>query len=697
MKIESHCTAIQATTGMGKSRTTLKHAAEIIKKLRRNKDTRSVVVFVPTLKLAQELSEKFKDLFPDLDAECFIGLNNPNPNTPDEQMCKRSIDVNKLIKKGLSISRLCGSVDSKILCEYHAKSKSENPCGYTTQLNRHADIWFMTHQKLFQPKPKNIDPAAVVIDESFWEASISETALVDTESIFNVKISDNYSQISKELLLIIDNVSDGTLNIDYIQSQLSEHGEALCYKATKALDSFYKKLPISAETPSGEIDTGIDGVPNGSLRMFWRVLLVAFKANNRKTPYIKKKSTNGTCQFELSEKLYIHKDWNVKSLILDATLSTEIISQYFSNFEVQRFECPMVHTKVTQIWDKSLSKRMMLPTSHRSQAKNRELLVNLEKLISILSIRASNIQNGVRVKGYPGLVKILFITNKGIEEKLLAHPGFPDEVATMHYGAISGIDVFKCIPAVVIAGRLQLPLHKAENIGELLCGDEILSDPNQEYYPTRNRQLISNSQEITVSADYHPDPIVNAVRESKTEGEIIQAIGRARAIRRDENNPLEILILTNVPLPIPLDLITDWNSVVPTSFETLLSKIKVMPLAYNELKRMHPEQFSTIKKARVAVNGFYDRYSSIKKVAKSNLSAFLPIYSINREKGTQFQHYKELGLVRYTRNITGSKPCFAVIFDIEANEIEEALTTLVGELKSYRYICAFSADGEAIP
>jgi hypothetical protein len=38
-----------------------------------------------------------------------------------------------------------------------------------------------------------------------------------------------------------------------------------------------------------------------------------------------------------------------------------------------------------------------------------------------------------------------------------------------------------------------------------------------------------------------------------------------------------------------------------------------------------------------------------------------------------------------------------VIFDIEANEIEEALTTLVGELKSYKYICAFSADGEALP
>jgi hypothetical protein len=33
-----------------------------------------------------------------------------------------------------------------------------------------------------------------------------------------------------------------------------------------------------------------------------------------------------------------------------------------------------------------------------------------------------------------------------------------------------------------------------------------------------------------------------------------------------------------------------------------------------------------------------------------------------------------------------------VISDIEVNEIEEALSLLVGELKSYQYICAFSAE-----
>jgi hypothetical protein len=38
-----------------------------------------------------------------------------------------------------------------------------------------------------------------------------------------------------------------------------------------------------------------------------------------------------------------------------------------------------------------------------------------------------------------------------------------------------------------------------------------------------------------------------------------------------------------------------------------------------------------------------------------------------------------------------------VIFDIESNEIEKALTLLVGELKLYKYICAFSAEVNDLP
>lgn len=134
-----------------------------------------------------------------------------------------------------------------------------------------------------------------------------------------------------------------------------------------------------------------------------------------------------------------------------------------------------------------------------------------------------------------------------------------------------------------------------------------------------------------------------------------------------------------------------------TKLEVLLADKKIAPLSYNELATVYPLPFNSAKVARSDVGNFFKRYTTIQDIVKSNLSALLPLYSITREKGTQFQHYKELGLVRYTRSAKGAKPCFAVISDIEPDEVEEALSLLVGELKSYQYICAFSAEANNLP
>jgi hypothetical protein len=51
----------------------------------------------------------------------------------------------------------------------------------------------------------------------------------------------------------------------------------------------------------------------------------------------------------------------------------------------------------------------------------------------------------------------------------------------------------------------------------------------------------------------HPDPLAEAVRFAICEGELMQAVGRGRGVRRRAETPLEVLILTDVPIPIPVD------------------------------------------------------------------------------------------------------------------------------------------------
>jgi hypothetical protein len=353
----------------------------------------------------------------------------------------------------------------------------------------------------------------------------------------------------------------------------------------------------------------------------------------------------------------------------------------------------MSETTVTQISDMSLSKRMMLPDEKRGAKKYAELIKNLDKLISILIVRISDIATGVKVEGYSEPVKMLLVTNKAIEIKTIEHKDFPSGIATMHYGATSGIDIYKDVPSLIIAGRLMLPLTQAENLASILKGEVISTGNSDSMYPKRSQPIVTESSEVIIESDYHTDPIVEEVRYSKTEGEIVQAIGRARGLRRNGSNPLDVLILTNVPTPIKVDLLTTWSEVVPTKLEVLLADNTITPLSHNELVRLYQNQFKSTRIARTAVDNFFKRYPIIKDVAKSNLSDLLPIYNINRENSTQFQHYKELRLIRYIRNSKGAKPCFAVTINIEASVIKEALSSVVGGIKSYQYICAFSPDG----
>jgi hypothetical protein len=690
------CTAIKSSTGLGKSTLMRKHASNLILKLRASGDTCSVVVFVPTIKLALEQTHKFKEEFPSLTAECFIGLDSANPDKVNIKMCERT-EAKALIDKGISISNLCGSKQSNDWCSHHINSGCDNPCGYSQQHHNHADIWFMAHQKLLTPKPPNINPAAVVIDESFWSASISNTLKLRLSNLTNTECGSEYEKACELILPYLNDSPDGYLDTGFIRSTLSD-AIGLCFAANKELSSFSRSGIVSPSMASYEVKKTLSHLPSKSIIAFWRALAAALVSGVDETPYIvKKTSINNDYFLHLTERQNIHKDWNTDTLILDATLSTVITRIYFPEVKTQVIDCPMSETTVTQIYDMSLSKRMMLPDKKRGARKYAEQIKNLDKLVSILTVRSACIAKGVKVDGHSDLIKILLVTNKAIEEKLKEHEDFPKGVATMHYGATSGIDIYKDVPSLVIAGRLMLPVKQAVNLASLLKGEVIPASSNDSMYPRHCQTISADSGDRTVESDYHPDPLVEEVRYQKTEGEQIQAIGRARPFIRNKSNPLDILILTNVPIPIKVDLLTTWGEVVTTKLEDLLAKRKIAPIAHNELARLYPDLFKTVKVARTAVDNFFKRYAAIHDVVKSNLSDLLPIYFINREKGTQFQHYNELMLVKYSRNIKGAKPCFAVIFDIEANEIEKALTTLVGELKLYSYICAFSADGEALP
>ena len=61
------------------------------------------------------------------------------------------------------------------------------------------------------------------------------------------------------------------------------------------------------------------------------------------------------------------------------------------------------------------------------------------------------------------------------------------------------------------------------------------------------------SQRMATERDCHPDSIAEAFRRRITVLERQQIIGRGRGLRRTADNPLHVLVLTDVPLDMPVE------------------------------------------------------------------------------------------------------------------------------------------------
>lgn len=688
--------AICATTGLGKSHIFRKVAAENIRRLRAAGDKRSIVVFVPTHDLALEQAMKFNQLHPDLTAKRFIGIDNKNLDKPKTKMCERVDIVLRLLKHGSSLSSICCTREVDY-CPHHYESK-KNPCGYSFQSQAFADIWFMPHQYLFLPMPNNINVALIGIDESFWQASINDEVIsLELENLINTPIyksalasNNQYADISKSVYEAIKSMT-GTTHIDTAKIYDALDGEAarLCWAAYNHSRNSMVIPAVSASMNTEQLISVLRTVDNSLLKnlcAFWLTLSKAIKIGGV-TPYITKSQINEVnAKSGVILNFYklpnIHNSWIKPTVILDATMPVEINKLFYPQLDLREFHLPPKNTTITQIIDKTLSKKMMVPGPSKSKKKNAELERNLNRLRSACLVLASRFNSGVKIKGRADPVKVLLVTTKDIEENLTVI-GLPSYIATLHFKALSGLDMYKEIPCMIVASRLELAPNIAEHQASLLTGSLVKSclTTDSKWYPKNHKQIeVKEGICALASSSFHPDTITEEVRSSWCESELLQAIGRARAVRRTARNPLELFILTDIPLPITVDQVTVWNDVVPVELEIILGSSGAVPLAYNELMRTNPNTIITKRKARTAVNHFKERYPEL------NQGVVSPIYSTNRQNDTQFRFFKSLLLIQYTRAVKGSKPCKAVIHDHPNVSWRTALHSITGEVKNITFL-----------
>ena len=244
----------------------------------------------------------------------------------------------------------------------------------------------------------------------------------------------------------------------------------------------------------------------------------------------------------------VKKAWReAPVLLLDATLpALPILQRFFPEVEVVAdIEATMPHATVRQVVGAPTSKRKL-------HAADGERSLNAVRRAILLRLVRS------------GRVPTLVTAQKETAEWLRA-AGLPEGITTGHYGALAGLDGFKDIGLLIAIGRSMPTIFEVEGYAGALTGlaAEKTAQPEKgaRFYDRVPLALrMADGSGHPIQGYHHPDPVAEATRWQVAEAGVLQAVGRARAVNRTAANPVEIVIMNDLAMPLTVDEVVPWES-----------------------------------------------------------------------------------------------------------------------------------------
>jgi hypothetical protein len=313
----------------------------------------------------------------------------------------------------------------------------------------------------------------------------------------------------------------------------------------------------------------------------------------------------GTGDFlQLKYRRKISKSYSNKpTMILDATGQVELVRQYYPDVEtVAEVSAVTPYRHVRQITDRACAKSMFVYSSDPKTAEN-----NIKRLMRYLEVEAAM----YRGKGADG-IDVLIVCQLDIElalKPVIDISGL--EVA--HFNDIAGSNKWSGVAKLIILGRTLPPPETVEQLASVLCGRPVASIAGAANdwwkFPVPIHKSDGSIEHVMVPR--HPDPIVEAVRWSICEGQLLQTEGRGRAVNRTADNPLDVDILTNIPLPILVDKTTTWDEILPSPVDVMAAR-GIVGLDWPTVAAVLPDVFKNKK----AVEDWFGRNIDEKKRLK---------------------------------------------------------------------------------
>lgn len=570
--------------GLGKTESAIRHAVDAAA------EGEQIAYLVPTHKLAGELEERVRAEVRRqgvrLSVAVWRGRDAANPEHPAEKMCTELETVRE--------ARAAYLDPRRVVCHV---CPNRDGCAYLAQAERQAEIWIGAHELLLNAPPEPLkDTSLLVIDEGFAHrvgiigrddslvltadeilgrprkktASATADLLADIMPLrgkLAAALSDHpYGGLEQKRLL------DAGLTAENAAEAQKLEWHAKCAPRIHSSTTWpdVKKRIAEAAALNSDI---------GKCAMVWReieLLLIDGKAARSGRVVWDAGAGNSVRGLRLFGFQPLYRDWlRIPAIHLDATANLKLIQTRVAHAAlVETIDTAGPHMRVQQFTGKTWGKGALRGTR------------SLDKIWHWVVAYASK-------RGGEWLV----VVPKEAEAAITQGRNVPPFMRLAHFGALRGLDHHRNVAGVIVIGRPQPPPEAVERLAGILTGHEV-AERVEAWYPSEIVHLRArDGTGASVEVDRHPDPIAEALRREICEGEVLHAIGRARGVNRTADNPVEIVLLGNVPVPdLPLDSVQPWQP--PTIDDEILARHGVVLEAAEHAAKADGLTLRTVKGRR---------------------------------------------------------------------------------------------------
>jgi len=627
--------AARIATGIGKTQIAIKQLAE---KIHAGK-IGLVVYAVPRHRLGAKIRQQFLDY--GIDARIFRGRNAEDFDfNPGKPMCLNLPAVELALRCHADVSKTCCYKNRKTRCEFF------DTCGYQRQMPAKDDppqVWIIASDMLFHEQSVLGQPHILIIDEGFWSRGIRgieqeegqerqkkwSLALDSMGVVAECEPDDaNHSLYlrNKERgalrVALASQPHDGPVELKYLSALIDpvdlQYLSLLTFSTCIRREwenipkpKMYPGMPKAAlEQAAKDNKVVIEQSHHArSIIRIWTEVGNMFRNNIAVSGRLTLKREGGLRTIEWRGVELIKDQFRCKTFLMDATLPPLPILRVF-------------HPQVQIVADRSV---LMPPSVHIKQILGTPTTSNKVKIERHRkALRRYILKRSMELGGAPALVVCQLKLESYLKEMKL-----PDNITVEHYNDISGLDDYRDVRLMIMIGRTAPGPQAMEAMAAALSGVQptVLKPKNGfTWYDQTVDGIRVKGEEfgIGTKGDKHPDPFVEAVRWQIHEGELMQALGRARGINRTDVTPLDIDMLFDTCLPVSINEVVRWE--LPSLLIETAAQ-GVMLTSPGDMVKLWPELWSNEKAA----------YRTLKDGDVPLLPGFMPLTYQTKGKNTQLR------------------------------------------------------------